>query len=106
MKKMLAARIGMVFDPQNKLNELSLHLPKDAEILSVSITENNDNDYVLLVRFLSPAEAYDTRFTSNYPWKDFHFFIVKCAYTEIEIDEHKYIGNIDIGDDTYVVFYK
>ena len=112
MKKMKVAQIGLIFDPKNRLNIIDLNLPAGTKCLSVSVEKDEDkaNKYILWVTYLSPSDAFNDFKQYTYPWKEFHFSIVKCNCTEIEINEHKYIGDIDIyngtDNDTYAVFYE
>ena len=108
MKTMKVSQFGLVFKPEKNLNELTFNLPSNTEILSVSVENKPDGEHVLWFTFIAPAEAYthkDSPF-DNYPWNEFHFFMVNCNYTDINISTHKYIGNIDIDDSTYAVFYE
>ncbi len=102
MRKMIVASIGIAFDPDEKENTLSINFPKHAEILSVKETEVDDNHF-LKISFMYPAE---NSLGESEVWHEFQFLITKCAYVNIEIDNHNYIGNIDVEDDTYAVFYK
>ena len=108
MKTMKVSQFGLGFKPEKNLNELTFNLPSDTEILSVSVKKQKDGEHVLRFTFLAPAEAYNHKFppSNDYQWKKFHFSIVKCNYTDINISTHKYIGNIDIDDSTYAVFYE
>ena len=108
MKTMKVSQFCLGFKPEKNLNELTFNLPSDTEILSVSVENQTNGEHVLWFTFLAPAEAYNHNVPpfNDYPWKKFHFSIVKSNYTDINISTHKYIGNIDVDDSTYAVFYK
>ena len=102
MKKKIVTMIGLSINTEKELNETTLTLPEGTEILSVSAKLN-----AVWFTYMSPSDAFNNnKYRSNYPWKNYCFLIVKCNSVDIEIDEHKYIGNIDIEEDTYAVFYK
>lgn len=105
MKKMKVAPLNLCFELTGNLTEVKFRLPIGTEVLSVSKKEENDNIF-FSITYMSPSEAFDPPTEHIYEWRYYHFFAVKCNFTEIEIDEHKYIGNIDIDDNTYAVFYK
>ena len=110
MKKVKVAQFGLDFNPKNEnsLSVLNLNLPEGTEILSVSTSkQNSSDDYTLFFTFHAPADAYND---STYPWRTYHFSIVLCRYTDFEINEHKYVGDIVINNGikntTYSVFYE
>ena len=99
MGKVKVAVLGMEFDSKKNLIEQSFNFPKGTEILSVQ-SKNSKN--VLWISYMFPS----SEFSSSETWQKFSFVIVKCNYTEVEIDKHKYIGTITVDDDSYAVFYK
>ena len=106
MKKMRVASVGLLIDPkEEKLTKLSFKLPLGTEILSAKLEKGN-LDNTLWFTYIAPSEAYDDISKESYPWKEYNFYICECTYTEIEFNTHKYIGNIDIADNDYAVFYE
>lgn len=111
MKKVKVAQFGLVIDPKNKkkLTVLDFNLPEGTEILSVSL-EKKSNEAILWITYHSPAAAYDNFTKDTYPWRTYSFSIVMCRYTDFEINEHRYIGDINIyngaENNTYSVFYE
>lgn len=103
MPKMKVATIGIKFDGNIESNVVSINLFKGTEILSVQ-AENNES--TLWICFMSPSESFSPH--SKREDEAFQFIIAKCkcTYAEIEIDDHKYIGNINVSNDTYAIFYK
>ena len=98
--KMMVSQIGFKLSKISKVIKLSINLPVDTKILSVSAEEEYDK-HVFWNRFMAPSnDIFETGH------REFHFIIVNCKYTEVEINKHKYIGNIDIEDETYAVFFE
>lgn len=107
MSKMKFGCIGLKFDIKKDINECSINLPKAAKILSVCAKEN---DETMWISYMAPSEFFqkESRIFTTYPgWTTFYFLICKCNYNaDINIDEYKYIDNINIDNDTFAVFYK
>lgn len=99
MSKVKVAVLGMEFDSKKNLIEHTFNFPRGTEILSVQ-SKNGKN--ILWISYMFPASELSKPET----WQKFCFVIVKCNYTEVEIDNHKYIGTITVDDDTYAIFYK
>lgn len=98
--KMMVAQFGFKLSKIGKIIKLSINLPVDTKILSVSAEKEYD-EYVLWTRYIAPSNDI---FKTGH--REFNFIIINCKYTEVEIDKHEYIGNIDIEDETYAVFFK
>ena len=98
--KMMVSQIGFKLSKIDKVMELSINLPVDTKILSVSAEKEYD-EYVPWAHYIAPSNDI---FKTGH--REFNFIIVNCKYTEVEIDKHEYIGNIDIEDETYTVFFK
>ena len=111
MPKVKVAQLGLIIDPQKRLNVLNFNLPEGTKILSVSKETNTDNNQCTLwITYHSPADAYDNFTKDTYPWRTYCFSIVMCRYTDFEINHHQYIGDITIPNgtenNTYSVFYE
>ena len=111
MKKVKVAQFGLSFNPknQNKITVFDFDLPEGTEILSVSL-EKKSKEAILWITFHAPAEAYNEATKDMYPWRTYSFSIVMCKYTDFEINEHKYIGDVNIyngvENNTYSIFYE
>jgi len=103
MRKMRVATTGLGLKHKEKLTELSFKLPKGAEILSAQL-EHKDDDYTLWLTYITPSEAYEDGVKHLYPWTENRIFVCDCTYTEIDIHEHKYIGNITVDNMPCAVF--
>ena len=114
MKKMKVALIGLGFDPTEHTNNVSINLPDGTKILSVEAPETKP---IMWITFMYPSEAYSSMYPSeaysSYPLEvgsrtchEFQFIIGECDHVEIELDEHEYLNNINIGEKTYAVFYQ
>ena len=101
MKKTVA-KIGFEVDFSKPLSETKINLPECTEILSVHLKENKENNknYIQFV-FMSPTDMFDSHL-----WKEYIFVICKVNYTVFDFDGHKYVDTINIGDDTFAIFYK
>ena len=99
MSKVKVAVLGMEFDSKKNLIEIPFNFPKSTEILSV---QNKNSKNMLWISYMCPSAEFSC--TEN--WHKFCFVIVKCNYTEVEIDNLQYIGTINVDDDSFAVFYK
>lgn len=97
MNEVTIATIGLNFNPKEKLTVLPINLPKNAEFFSARVKDNNPT---IWVTYAAPSENFKLDFS------EISFVICSCKYTQIEFDGHIYLGNIDINDDSYAVFYK
>jgi len=97
MNEMTVATIGLEFNPKEKFAVKIINLPKNAEIFSVKVKENNPT---IWVTYMAPSENF------KLDYSEISFVICSCKYTQIEFDKHIYLGNIDINNDSYAVFYK
>ena len=97
MNEMTVATIGLGFDLKDKLTVKSINLPKNTEIFSVRVKENNPT---IWINYMAPSENFKQDYSK------ITLVICSCKYTQIDFDKHIYVGNIDINDDSYAVFYK
>lgn len=95
MKKTVAT-IKWNFDSSKTIDEIIIKLPECTEILSVY----NDNSSLSIV-FISPTQLFNTNL-----WREYHFTICKCAYTDIDVTDCKYVGTVNEGNCSFVLFYK
>ena len=101
MKKMICARIGIVFysyDCEN-LQSFPIILPEGTEILSVS-SQTSDHKHTLWIQYIFPIP------TENIYCQRFHFIVAKCNYTSVTLNKHKYLGTVTIDSNTFAVFYE
>lgn len=97
MDKFIITLIGIGFDPNKAVNELSVNLPEGSKILSV--TPNADK----------PCLCIDYMYPKNFlegDWCEFKFVCVLCSHTEIEVANITYISTIEFNSNKYAVFYK
>ena len=97
MTEMTIATIGFEFDPKDKFIVKTINFPKNTEIFSVKVKENNTT---IWVAYMAPTENF------KLDYSEISFVICNCKYTQIDFDKHIYVGTIDINDDSYAVFYK
>ena len=96
--KMTVATIGINFDSNNPLNELKVRLPEVAKMLSAEIKEDPNTLWITFSAFTSIFEADDL-------WREYNFVVCKCNYTSFYFDDHKYINNITVNNESFAVFY-
>lgn len=99
MEKMMVASLGINFDPKKTHQEYTLNLPQKAQILSISLKESAIEP-TLWVQYMYPVP------TELLQVQEFSFVIVSCNYTKVTIDNHNYIGTINIDNNIFVVFCK
>ena len=93
--------VGIKFDETKISQVVSINFANGSEILSVQV---QNNEPILWVCFMSPSESFSQHFKKKA--EEFQLTIGKCGYADIEIDSLKYLSNVNIGDDTFAVFYK
>ncbi len=98
MKKTVA-KIGLKVDFSKPLSEVTVNLPECTEILSAHIEDNKEG--LLHLVFIAPTNMFESHL-----WKEYIFVIVKANYTVFDFDNHKYVDSINIGNDTFAIFYK
>ncbi len=98
MKKMEVTIIGLFFNVTEAVITIPVNLPKCSKILTAFVKTKNINP-CLWVNYMVPSDAKEA-------YCKFQFVIVRCENDEFEFDEHNYIGTIDIGNDTFAIFYK
>lgn len=96
--KMTVATIGLKFDSNKPINELSIKMPDCTKILSVQA--NNDKS-ILSINFMASTGMFESDL-----WREYHFAICKCNYTDIDVTDYKYIGTVNEGNYAFAVFYK
>ena len=100
MEKMMVACVGINFDPKKIRQEYTLKLSPGTQILSISLKENAIEP-TFWVQYMYPVVP-----PQSLEWQEFSFVIVGCNHIKVTIDNHNYVGTINIDNDILVVFYK
>lgn len=89
--------IGLPFNSEQPLNKISLYFPESTQIISVDTKKGKP---ILYINFSANTEM----FASNL-WKEISFFVHKCNSVEVDLSKLIYIGEINVGNDLYEVYY-
>lgn len=96
MNTMTVAHAELRFNPKVECCQTFISFPDETEILSVEVRENKP---ILYINYMAPTPNFQIN-----TFKKILFIICQCEYTEVDIQRHRYLGNVVLGQKSFAVF--